>query len=234
MFSVDDPTKRLTYAPFQRYQLPTLVGRRSSYRLQWPGDKVGVPPNAPGSWDDWETDWEGTALPESLAYHMAVNAVGGDGFKVPPVAGLSGVRVSQVLNACFSFPGEVRSTLEYLKWLAEGHWEHPLFQGFDNLTEGGGTQGVMLAGIQREAVRAYFRVLATFRHEDGFQDNLEPSHETWARLATYLHWVGRVAPVDYHRFADIELAVAAPGLEDLADVVQSIQGHLLTLDTEES
>jgi len=209
--------------------------RKPLYRLRWPGEtdrpattvpyteemsrvewmKPGVNRNPPLVVDDegrvllpdiWSR-WSraaGAILPERIAYHIAVNphCMGREEELVTPsVAGLPADRVREVLDTEFAIDAGALSTLEYLKWTAESHHNCPFFWGFDtNIRE-------TLYGLQHEAVRLYFYLLADYRYdaETRWWDR-GTSRFVWQRLATYLHWVGRTGAALYGQLAHISPA----------------------------
>jgi len=159
--------------------------------------------------------------PEEVVYHLAVNRVfDSEGFiSSPHVAGLPGPRVDQVLKTRFAVDQSAFSTLAYLKWVAESHYHHPFFQGFDtNVRE-------TLYGLQHEAVRLYFYLLADYRYD--FKTRWWDrglSRFVWQRLATYLHWVGRTGRALY---AELSHIIPAEGIrsdvvgDQMQDVVET-------------
>jgi hypothetical protein len=134
-------------------------------------------------------------LPESVAYHLAINEHA-YGKAAHPVCGLPARRVRQVLGAEFAVPDRHMATLSYLKWHAEGHRTHPLFQSFDtNVRE-------ELAKLGIESARLYLYLLqdCIYDHEAKWWSRWEDRH-WWGRMATYLHWVGRTGTGLYERRA---------------------------------
>jgi len=219
---------------------------RPLYRLRWPGETSGtnysnqVPGNIIDTWPDpvpkgryayvdykgaWlplETvlhHWNGIdPLPEGVQYHAAVN-----GMADIPVAGLPAIRVAQVLDTRFALDQQALATLRYLKWQAETLRDCPFFQGFDtNIRE-------TLYGLQHEAVRLFFYLLADYRYdaENRWWDR-GMSRFVWQRLATYLHWVGRTGCGCYAELSHIEPAEGIrPDVvaDEMQDVLTQIKQH---------
>jgi hypothetical protein len=219
----------VTFVPFKRRHESEPDFSRKLYQLRWPGETdrewsvpmEGLPEQTAraiaatwqkGSGCSHASGWEirqafeaGHPMPEALAYHLAVNPlaakVGQPAPSVPAVAGLPQDRVAQVVNARFCFDSNALATLAYLKWMAESHYQHPFFQGFDtNIRE-------TLYELQHEAVRLYFYLLADYRYdmESQWWDR-SMSRFVWQRLATYLHWVGRTGRALYGSLSHINPA----------------------------
>ena len=71
-----------------------------------------------------------------------------------PVCGLPAEDVQYVLESgVFALDGKYIAALNYLKWLAEGHFPHPLFKDFDTATR------EVLYNVSHEAARCYFGLL---------------------------------------------------------------------------
>ena len=124
------------------------------------------------------------------------------------MCGLPPACVDVVLDAEFALPPHAVAALQYLKWLAEGHWEHPLFQDFNTVLR------EALCGITAEAVRLYFQILDDHRYDGAHHWWTRHQKGNWWRYASYLHWVGRTgcalyapfAKLDPQSFPDIEYA----------------------------
>lgn len=144
------------------------------------------------------------AIPEAIAYHVAVNhklyfkdkGIRKAGVQFP-VAGLPTRRVQQILDTTFALNDEAISTLKYLKWLAEGHHHHPLFGGFDTCIR------ESLMGVSHEAARLFFYLIYDYQYDE--------ENGWWARddrkldyqIPLYLHWVGRTGMGMYQHLSNI-------------------------------
>lgn len=223
--------------------------RRPLYRLRWPGEgskanNAQVPADSIGEdlsaaveacWEPnsasshyslheivgaWKALDPQPPLPESVAYHLAVNHSYTNLLdRRPAVAGLPANRVDQVLDARFALDQKAVSTLTYLKWAAESEYHNPMYRAFDtNVRES-------LYGIQHEMVRMYFYLLADHRYDADrrwWDRGLLPF--AWYRLATYLHWVGRTGHGLYASHAHIDPAEGVgsrTAAEELQDVVEA-------------
>ena len=231
------------YVPFKRRHESEPDFTRPLYRLRWPGETDRPDSSAPIAnlgkipwlkgiqpgigdkvqisdiWSLWAKT-EGAILPESIAYHVAVNptCMGQEAEPTTPtIAGLPGERVDQVFNARFCPDANALATLRYLKWQAESLRDCPFFRGFDtNIRE-------TLHELQHEAVRLYFYLLGDYRydHEACWWDR-DMSRFVWQRLATYLHWVGRTGSAMYGsmshiRSAGIRQDVVKKHMQDVVD-----------------
>jgi hypothetical protein len=215
--------------------------KHHGYRLRWPGEMregegdACIPMGIVRSWGTLaEATGEGhdlqalmlvgslvdpwrfpDPLPESLAYHLAVNHNqywGPQVLRKYPVAGLPPYRVDQVLDAEFIVPANYLSALKYLKWLAEGHRHFPLFRGFDtNIRD-------QLTDVCLTAVQLFFKLLGDCQYdrEKRFWQRGDDRFHWW-RLATYLHWVGRTGCGLYDEHADIVGVPRVLADEDLDD-----------------
>jgi hypothetical protein len=181
-------------------------------------------------WARW-CDTPGAILPPEIAYHVAVNphCMGRkEEPMIPTVAGLPSDRVRQVLETRFCPDHNALATLAYYKWFAESHWSHPFFRGFDtNIRE-------TLHGLQHEAVRLYFYLLADYRYdakEEWWDRGL--NRFVWQRLACYLHWVGRTGSALYGSLSHIRPAEGIrPDVVEkfMADVVESDKTWIHSID----
>jgi hypothetical protein len=157
-----------------------------------------------------------TRLPSCVAYHLAVNTdtyskTASPVTKHRPVGALPGERVSQVLDARFGLNAEHLAALRYLKWHAEGHHRHPLFQGFDTMIR------EMLMGVSHKAAQLYFKLLGDclYDKETEWWDRKVKKH--WWRLASYFHWLDRTGSGLVHTsgFSDLEGGWDDPEMEDV-------------------
>jgi len=225
------------------------VFRRPLYRLRWPGESskdVLVPGEIVYKWKWWKhpaakpkyagipireihENWREAGYPplhEDIAYHMAVNpghlcdwACDEPKQPRPQVAGLPSKRVDEVLNARFAIDEKAMATLQYLHWMAESHYQHPFFKGFDtNIRE-------TLYEFQHEAVRLFFYLLADYRYDaetrwwDRGLDRF-----VWQRLSCYFHWVGRTGRALYGWLSHIH----PPGIRQ--DLVEEQMKDVLKAD----
>jgi hypothetical protein len=137
-------------------------------------------------------------VPIPLAYHVAVNSrrvqyTGSgkvewvDGLPAMPVAGLTAAGASFVVGQSFALDGEDLAAIRYLKWLAEGHRHHPLFNRFDTSIH------EELMGLSVKAAKLFFMLLGDciFDPDEQFFSR-DPRRYGWNRLACYLHFAGRV------------------------------------------
>jgi hypothetical protein len=132
-------------------------------------------------------------LPESLAYHLAVNAQhyfgtpkGDDPITPHPVGGLSPDRVGQVLTARFALDDQAIAALNYLRWMAEGHYRHPLLTGFDTMVR------ERLMDLSTTCTQMYFWMLQDYLYDsvDHYWVKADWKRH-WHQLAGYLFWLGR-------------------------------------------
>lgn len=132
-------------------------------------------------------------LPTPIAYHLAVNhhVYFPKAMKVQesfphPVGALNADRLEQVLHARFAMDPEAVATCQYLKWMAEGHWDHPLFKGFDTMVR------EHLMDIAVTIVQMYFWMLQdyVYDHDSRYYAKDESKYH-WAKLAGYLFWINR-------------------------------------------
>lgn len=142
-------------------------------------------------------DLSGYRLPEeppvSVAYHLAVNGAWTPKKKdqvgkvcVPyPVAGLPSSTLLNILFEGFVIDPEYMAALLYLKAQAESHHRHPIFQPFDTAIR------EQLMGFGVEAARLYFMLLGDCLYSPMDQWYRRRGKQAWAKLACYLHWVGR-------------------------------------------
>lgn len=138
-------------------------------------------------------------IPEAIAYHLAVNhkLYFPDVGVQFPVAGLPARRVQQVLDATFALDDKTLAALRYLKWMAEGHHEHPLLQDFGTAVQG--TLGI----LGQTAAELFFYLI--------FDCQYDTKTQWWARndgglayqIPLYLHWVGRTGMGMYSHMATI-------------------------------
>lgn len=137
-----------------------------------------------------------TELPPDVAYHLAVNAkLYGKAWwpnenrsTIPPVdvGGLPKARAHEVVAAQFAVSHSYQTALTYLKFLAEGHHQHPFFTDFDtNIRE-------ELLTVRNNAVRLYFYMLGDclYDTESMWWDRRDHRRHWW-RLAAYFFWLGR-------------------------------------------
>lgn len=137
-------------------------------------------------------------LPPILAYHLAVNRelYYKDQSIHHPVAALSEHRVSQVIDARFAIDANYMAALKYLKWHAESHHQHPMFNGFDtNVCE-------TLMALSHKSAELYFYMLADCMYDQ--RKHYWARDNVWHRLALYLHYVGRTGQLLYARLAGID------------------------------
>jgi len=179
-------------------------------------------------------------LPSEIAYHLAVNArhyypeergkpsvhdLAGilDGAEVPtakharhPVRALPEARVEQVLSSRFALDQSALATLNYLKWMAEGHQEHPLLRNFDTCI------GDRLHQMAVTPTQLYFWLLQDYLYdmEKRYWQRGESRHHWW-QLAGYLFWVGRTGGGAVARLAGME-----PGRFDLSSALKTVAGPL--------
>lgn len=196
---------------------------RRLWRLKWPGElgdeRAGealVPAGVVERWPKYkptpgegqshysvrhilDNGWLPDEVPETIAYHVAVNhkALGFDA--VPfAVCGLPAARVQQVIDARFAIDSEAHAALSYLKWAAESHRRMPLFQPFDTSIREG------LMTLAQEAVWLYFWLLSDYLYDAESRYWERDGKWLWPRLATYLHWVGRTGMGLYGFFGRLE------------------------------
>ena len=210
------------------------------YRLRWPGEMqaddhqdASIPAQIVEGWPAFVKDpdgdqshysvsellergWMPDPLPNSLAYHLAINHHMYKGPKIRhrkySVAGLPALRVDQVLEAEFGVSKTYFAAIQYLKWLAEGHRQFPLFRSFDTSVRD------MLGGIAITAAQLYFKLIGDciFDRKKGFWYRGEDKYQWW-RLASYLHWVGRTGVGLYAKHAGIEGVPQVLVDEELSD-----------------
>jgi len=140
-------------------------------------------------------------IPEAIAYHLAMNYKLYEEIKDAgvqfPVAGLPARRVQQILDATFALDDKHLAALKYLKWMAEGHHEHPLLHDFGSAVRG--TLGI----LGQTAAELFFYLL--------FDCQYDVKTQWWARnegglayqIPLYLHWVGRTGMGMYSHMATI-------------------------------
>lgn len=174
-------------------------------------------------------------LPEIFAYHLAVNREhyyprtdpGEVKVKLQyidhhvqhPVAALPMTRVDQVLDARFAVDGKYMAALEYLKWHAEGHHQHPMFTGFDtNVRE-------TLMQLSHKSAELYFYLLGDCTYDQTTHYWSRRPRFVWHRLALYLHYVGRTGSGLYAKLSGIDPAsgirtdVVTEHMQDVLDRV---------------
>jgi len=212
----------LSYAPFERYQLPTLdregtaeLRRQGSvgearelplYRLWWPGSthrrEAILPP------DELFRSWAARGLvtphggvpfrgyiPKEAPEAVAYHYMV-NGLAERPVAGLPASAVRLVLDARFAIPKDRIPTLQYLAWLAEGHRHHPLLQGFDTVVR----ERLMTLG--NHAAGLFFFVIGDHIYDPEKRWwRREP--RWWPQLAHYLHLVGRTGCGTYEELSGL-------------------------------
>jgi hypothetical protein len=128
-------------------------------------------------------------IPDSIAYHLAVNRnlyYGPNSIPKHPVAGLPETRLTQVLSGHFALNSSYHTAITYLKWLGETHWQHPFLGDFDtNVRE-------ELAGIAIKAIQLYFYLLGDCLYDpDTKWFSRHGVKSYWQYLANYLWWIGR-------------------------------------------
>ncbi len=135
-----------------------------------------------------------------------------------PVGALSPFRVDEVLNARFTPDAEYLAALRYLKWVAEGHWKHPLLTGFDTSVR------ETLMGLSHEAAWLYFYTLSDCMYDTEKHYWLHGEIKfLWCRLATYLHYIGRVGranPISLSKIDPPEGVRSDLVTEGLRDVIE--------------
>lgn len=125
-------------------------------------------------------------MPESLAYHFAVNRHAYPEVSIKHVAGLPIARVKQILEARFALDKTYIAAIEYLRQLALAHRDHPLLRDFDTIIRDYLGETCVLA------VRNYFMLLGDcIYNEEEKAFARGPDRDWWDRMACYLHWVGR-------------------------------------------
>ena len=166
-------------------------------------------------------------LPASIAYHLAVNAdiyfpeTYGSPESLPteekyphPVGALDHNNLNMILGARFALDGHVLASLQYLKWMAEGHWDHPLLRGFDTLI------GDELLKVSSTCTRLYFWLLGDYIYSLNakYWDHSEQKYHWW-RLAGYMFWLGRVGDLHVDTLAviakDVDISNINPNAKSL-------------------
>jgi len=198
--------------PFTDKRSGKTVFHRDEFALDWPWQmsrdralSVYIPYKHAESWAKVpKRDNQGPAhysigeilkngwLPEpeevapDLAYFLAVNHDVLGLWEVPyPVCGLPAKRVQQVLDARLAPDDTGRAGIEYLKWLAESHRDHPFLRHFDTCVRD------KLGGVGVESARLFFYLISDYLYnpEDQWWDR--DGKSLWQQMAVYLHWVGR-------------------------------------------
>ena len=234
--------------PFVDRRTNKELFKKKLWHLHWPGQvsdskarNAQIPAEVVERWPDFkpnpdegqshytvaevlEKGWlPEDALPEDIAYHIAVNYKELGFSEVPyPVCGLPAKRVQQLLDARFTLDHKAHAALTYLKWVAEGHRTHPLLQGFDtNVRE-------TLMGLNHEAVRLYFYLLSDYLYDFEAQWWARDGKRLWRPMAIYFHWVGRTGQGLYDDFAgfsdtDWMTNQAQAGLEEAPDLREQLE-----------
>jgi len=154
----------------------------------------------------------------SIVYHLAVNradyftrlepdpdrvSLPGD---PPPVRevvvdfpynmnALAPQHVQLVTGATFALPPEYIPAIQYVKWLCETHWGHPLLQGFDTVVR------EHLLNISLSACENFFYLLGDCYNVGG-ERNYEEAF-LWQRCARYFFWTGRTGGGLVWGFSDL-------------------------------
>ena len=146
--------------------------------------------------------------PISVAYHVAVNThrirwskdgvtrwdnddipLASDGLPPFSVAGLPPDALRYVLGQRFALDASYLGAVKYLKWLAEGHRNHPLFRLFDTMIE------EELMDVSTRCAQLFFFLLGDciwdFKSKEPFFSR-DLDRFAWAPMASYLHFAGRV------------------------------------------
>jgi len=179
-------------------------------------------------------------VPGDLAYHLAVNRdrfFGGGPFddgrvraegepiqleplnnngRTPhPIGGLPEIYVNIVLNQTFALPEGYLAAINYMKWMFETHWGHPLLSGgFDTMVR------EHLLRVAQAAHESFFFMLG-----DAVWHNGEPSDAhaggQWSRCARYMHWNGRTGGGLIRGFSDLDDAHTQRQWPDLYEEVRA-------------
>ena len=166
-------------------------------------------------------------LPDSLAYHLAVNAdhyfkTGIDiSDRYPhPVGGLNSERLGQILTARFALDDQAIAALNYLRWMAEGHYRHPLLTGFDTMVR------ERLMDLSTTCTQMYFWMLQDYLYDSDNHYWVKAEwKQHWHQLTGYMFWLGRTGAAIVTDHAGIE-PLWASNLESFKkhcpDVMQGI------------
>jgi hypothetical protein len=224
--------------PFVDRRTGKTLFTRKLWALTWPGEterahQAMIPASIVQRWPNWKPDpradqshysigrilergWlpPDNMIPETIAYHLAINYKNLALDAVPyPVCGLPAARVQQVIDARFAIDGTAHAALQYLKWMAEGHRDHPLLRCFDtNIRD-------TLGGLNHEAVRLYFYLLYDYLYDAESKWWSRDGRSTQQAVAIYLHWVGRTGGGLYESLSGLR----GRTLEDAPDVKAQLE-----------
>jgi hypothetical protein len=245
-----EPNEGPEKAPFFDKRAEKVIFHRRLWRLEWPGEtdralQVQVPASIVMRWPAWEEDpsqgqshysigdildnnWlpPDGEIPETIAYFLAVNYryLGFEEVRYG-VCGLPAARVQQVVDARFAVHPSMHSTMQYLKWMAEGHRHHPLFTQFgSNFTDA-------LAEVNHTFVSLYFHLLGDHLYDPESRWWARHDKKLWTAIATYLHWVGRTGTGLYDTLSRLSgddwlRHNAQKGLRDAPDLDARLKTYL--------
>jgi len=198
-----------------------------------PDEKVRKHLDDPEHSDAFLTDWlleslfrrellpDAEHMPTQIAYHLAINSDHYGGVHYP-VAGVPIKYIKQVVNAAFVLDSNALAALQYLKWLAESHWKHPMLTHFDTAVRD------QLLDVAITPTEQFFKLLFDYQYDFRTRWYARMEKAVNERIAFYLHWVGqgRGGMDNWRRRSDLhdEGMLAKRNLlgESVADLFQSL------------